>query len=116
MRRRPERQFYFRLAGHLGSSSVEKLLEETSSRELTEWAVYEKVAGPLGGKRIDVAAAQIVAAIYNVNRKKGAPLINPSDLVPKWDDYQSDEDMWAALRSAHEAMGGTTIDAPDTPE
>lgn len=106
MRARPERELYFRLAAHLGMT-VAELLARISSRELTEWAVYERRAGPLGGRRGDIQAAIITAAIYNVNRKKGSKPIDPEKLLPKWDDYQSETDMWDAIRAANADMGGT---------
>ncbi|MBO2530966.1 MAG: hypothetical protein CW348_14160 [Thermobifida sp.] len=109
MRRRPEREFYFRLAGHLGMT-VAELLARISSRELTEWAVYERRAGPLGGRRGDIQAAIVAADVYNVNRKKGAKPVDPEKLLPTWDDYQSDDQMWAAIRQANAAMGGTEAD------
>lgn len=106
MRRRPERQFYFRLAAHLGGMTVKEMLARIDSREITEWMVYEKIAGPLGGKRVDVGAAIVAATVANTNRRKGTKAANPDDFVPKWDDYQSDEDMWAQIREANAAMGG----------
>ena len=109
MRARPEREFAFRLAAHLGMT-VAELLSRISSRELTEWAVYERRTGPLGGRRGDIQAAIVAAAVYNVNRKKGAKAVDPEKLIPAWDDYQSEDDMWAAIRQANDAMGGTVSD------
>ncbi|MDT0305060.1 phage tail assembly protein T [Streptomonospora wellingtoniae] len=111
MRRRPEREFYFRLAGYLGYT-VEELLARISSRELSEWIAFEKRAGPLGQRRGDIHMAVITSAIYNVNRKKGSKAIDPEKLLPKWDDYQSDEDMWAQIRAANAELGGTVADEP----
>lgn len=110
MRRRPERQFYYRLAGHLGYVDVDEMLSRVSSRRLTEWMVYEKVAGPLGGRRGDIHAAIVASAVYNVNRGKGKKAVDPEKLLPTWDDYQSEDDMWAAIRQANDAMGGTEAD------
>lgn len=106
MRARPEREFYFRLAAHLGMT-VAEMLARTSSRELTEWMAYERRAGPLGARRGDIHAAIISAAIYNTNRKKGSRPIDPEKLLPVWDNYQSEDDMWAAIRAANAGLGGT---------
>ncbi|MFJ9558047.1 hypothetical protein ACIRPH_29940 [Nocardiopsis sp. NPDC101807] len=94
------------MAGHL-NMTVAELLARISSRELTEWAVYERRAGPLGARRGDIQSAIVAAAVYNVNRRKGAKPIDPEKLLPTWDDYQSEEQMWAAIREANAAMGGT---------
>ncbi|MEV0237558.1 hypothetical protein [Nonomuraea sp. NPDC050786] len=37
------------------------------SRELTEWQIYERETGPLGGERLDRLAADIVDALIRVN-------------------------------------------------
>lgn len=111
MRRRPERQFYFRLAAHLGTT-VAELLARVSSRELTEWMAYEKISGPLGGRRLDVVAAIVASTVLNTNRRKGTAPIKPDDMIPRWDNFQSDEDVWDAIRKANAAMGGEVTD-PD---
>ncbi len=111
MRRRPTRQFYFRLAAHLGMT-VGELLARVSSRELTEWMVYERVAGPLGGRRGDIQSAIIAATIVNSKRGKGKKAVQPADFMPTFDDFQSDDDMWAAIRETNEALGGT-VREPD---
>lgn len=110
MRARPERKFYFRLAAHLGMT-VTELLARTSSRELTEWQVYEDLTGPLGGRRGDIQAAIVAATIANVHRKQGTKPVDPADLVPQWDIHQSDEDMWDAIRAANVALGGQDTEA-----
>ena len=106
MRARPEREFYFRLAAHLGMT-VAEMLARISSRELTEWAAYERRAGPLGGRRGDVHMAVVSAAIYNTNRKKGSKAIDPEKLLPVWDNHQSETDMWDSIRAANADLGGT---------
>ena len=112
MRRRPERQFYFRLAAHLGGMTVKEMLARIESTELTEWMAYEKISGPLGGRRLDVAAAIISAAVLNTNRRKGTKAVTPDDMLARWDNFQSDEDVWDAIRKANTAMGGTVTE-PD---
>lgn len=108
MRARPEREFYFRLAGHLGCT-VAELLTRISSRELTEWMVYEKLTGPLGGRRLDIAAAIGAAATINANRKRRRPH-RVEDFVPVWSkparQAMSPEEMWAAVRRINAGMGG----------
>jgi hypothetical protein len=59
-----------RLCLELGIPSISELLQRVSSAEITEWMAFEKINGPLGGRRTDYAAALITKAIYDVNTKK----------------------------------------------
>ncbi|MDT3395431.1 hypothetical protein RKE29_01990 [Streptomyces sp. B1866] len=106
--------FYFRLAGHLGCT-VAELLARTSSAELTEWMVYERLTGPLGGRRGDVQAAIVAATVANAQRARGRAL-RPEDFLPVWDKPRAmtPEEMWAAAMQANAALGGTVRPAPAT--
>src|SRR5262245_55035770 len=107
MKARPEREFYFRLAGHLGRS-VAELLSTVSSRELSEWMAYERVAGPLGAHRIDVAGALVAAVVANVNRPSRSKSYDVEDFLPKWEyvapEEMSPDQVWEAVRQAHAAF------------
>ncbi len=67
-----------------------------SSAELTEWAAYEQVAGPIiVHEHIDVAAAIIGTLIARLGGDKRT---RPEDLIPKWGRTKSSlADGWAAL-------------------
>jgi hypothetical protein len=84
------------------------MLAHVSSRELSEWQAYERIAGPLGSRRGDVHAAMVAAAVINSQRTKGRPL-PVSDFIPRWDRRagQSPEEMFRAAMAATIAMGGT---------
>ncbi len=56
-----------------------------SARELTEWAGYELVTGPLGPERLDYLFASLAATVANVNRPKGRALYKLEDFMIKWD-------------------------------
>lgn len=105
---RPTREFYFRLAGHLGYT-VRELLGRIDSRELTEWMAYERLAGPLGGRRLDHAASIIAATVANANKGKGAPR-RPEQFLPAWGRKargpMGPDEMWAAARAANTKLGG----------
>jgi len=58
------------------------MLSRMSARELTEWAAYEQVAGPLGGERADVQAAMTA---YYICSALGAKKLKLDKLLPKWD-------------------------------
>lgn len=36
----PERRLYYDLASHLGYASVNRMLDEMTSQEISEWKVY----------------------------------------------------------------------------
>lgn len=88
--------------------TVGEMLARISSRELSEWAAYEQLTGPLGGRRGDVQAAIIAATVANAQRSKGRALL-PKDFIPKWDKPKAmtPEEMWAAAMQANASLGGT---------
>jgi len=69
---------------------------------------YERVAGPLGGQRIDIGAAVVAATLANINRAKGSRSYDIDDFMPKWRVEESTEmspdDVWAAVERAHRAL------------
>lgn len=69
---------------------------------------YERVAGPLGGKRIDIGAALVSAVLANVNRAKGAPVFQLEDFLPEWGIQpaapMSPDQIWSAVEQAHKAF------------
>lgn len=90
--------------------TVADLLARISSRELSEWMAYERIAGPLGGRRHDVLAGIIAATIANTNRGKGRPPASVSKFVPEWDDHPAPpppEELLAKARQINAALGGT---------
>ncbi|GGQ07796.1 hypothetical protein BKA00_007432 [Actinomadura coerulea] len=91
---------------------VSELLERVSSRELSEWMAYERVAGPLGFDRADVQSAIVAATVANANRGKGKPL-TPADFVPKWDrkPKQTVEEMVQLAYALNAAFGGSVVNA-----
>lgn len=81
--------------------TVRRLLAELDSRELSEWAAYERFAGPLGGARDDIHAAIVATAATNANRTKKDRKAKPADFLTKWDrPPQSVEEQKAIMRSA----------------
>jgi len=73
------------------------MLARVSSSELTEWAAYEQVYGPLGSAHDDVLHALMAALVHNMwaAKGKGKP---PEDFMPQWD--QRKEDVDAKIRKA----------------
>lgn len=91
-------------------------LRGTDSAEITEWAAYERVYGPLGGLRGDYQAAVIAAAISNGFRglagKRGSRKID--GFMLKWDTRKSrveltPEQMLARVRSLNRQLGGKEV-------
>lgn len=60
---------------------MEELLARISSRELTEWAVFEREYGPLGPERGDWQAAVVAHTLATVHGAKNAKL---ADFLPRW--------------------------------
>ena len=53
-----------------------------SARELSEWAAFEKIYGPiLIHERVDIAGALVAAILANINSKRKYEI---SDFLPKW--------------------------------
>lgn len=88
--------------------TVGELLSRISSRELTEWMAYEKIAGPIGPRRGDILAAQIAATIQNVNRPKRRKAVKLADVLLRWDRKEplSPQEMYERVRQINAALGG----------
>lgn len=87
--------------------TVEELLSRISSWELTEWAAYEEVAGPLGPARGDVQAGIVAATVANAHRSKGKKALSPADFIPEWDRRpQTVEDQLRIVLGLNAAFGG----------
>lgn len=116
MKRRPERRFYFRLACHL-HMTVGELLARISSRELTEWMIYEQIAGPLGPARADIHTAMIGSWVVNSQRGKRGPL-PLSKFLPAWFEKpaQTPEEIYRRIQQINAGLGGTDLSAQRTTE
>lgn len=92
--------------------TVGELLRRIDSRELTAWAAYERVAGPLGPERLDILAAIIAATIANANRTKKGKAFKPADFMPNWGQAtraaqpQTEHDHLRLIRGLNRAFGG----------
>ncbi|MGH7341914.1 MAG: phage tail assembly protein T [Candidatus Rokuibacteriota bacterium] len=95
-----------------------ELLARCSASELTEWAAYERIAGPLGAERGDVQAAIVASTIANVNRGKKSRRFMPKDFIPRWDRSGSGARTPEAMRNMLIAMtrrlGGKVLDRGDS--
>ena len=84
-----------------------ELLGRVSARELTEWAAYERVAGPLGPARADFLAT--MTAFYVVSAL-GAKKARLDKMLPSWDRRPQD---WRQIREVFKALtvaNGGTVD------
>lgn len=86
--------------------TVRELLARTDSRELSEWAAYEQVSGPIGPERADLHAAIISSTVANAFSKRK---FAPADFMPKWDraPEQSWQEQLRIVRALNQSMGGT---------
>lgn len=80
--------------------TVEELLARISSRELAEWAAFEREFGPIGLERGDWQAAQITQAVAGDGKARLA------DYVLRWGRRrrQTGQEQLALLRAL--ASGG----------
>lgn len=71
------------------------LRDGLSSRELTEWAAYERVAGPLGAERLDILFAMLAMTIANSQprSRRGGQRYKLSDFLIPWDGRQETDPM-----------------------
>lgn len=84
------------------------MLARVSSSELTEWAAYERVHGPLGQSRDDIHIAMLLAMLHNQWAKKPK---KPEAFLPVWDrPPETDEARRSRLRLWVEMMGGSHVD------
>lgn len=60
--------------------SVERLLREFSSRELSEWAAYYKLE-PFGEDRADLRLSFLTTLMHNLHRKSGVPAFKVEDFL-----------------------------------
>ena len=90
--------------------TVRELLERIDSRELSEWAAYEQVEGPLGGPREDVLAAMIASTVHNAAQTKKGKRVTPKDYLPQWDNRKAQtwEEQLAVVRAINTSLGGSS--------
>lgn len=88
--------------------TVRELLARTTSRELSEWAAYEQITGPLGAPRTDLHAGIVASAV--VNALSGKARAKPIDFIPKWDRQPATpEDLFRKVQQLNRALKGDTI-------
>jgi hypothetical protein len=80
--------------------TVGELLARISGEEITEWAAYERLRGPLGPVRGDWQAAVVASTVYAVMAGKKARRRKLKDFLPKWAG-----DRRASTDEAMEALG-----------
>lgn len=70
--------------------TVQEMLQRISSRELTEWAVYEEKYGILGPQRGDFQAARVAQTVATVNAgSKGGSLTLDKFLI-QWESNDAE--------------------------
>ncbi len=77
-----------------------------SSAEVTEWAGYEGVTGPLGQERDDVLAAMVAFYVVSALSGKKGRRLKLDKLMPRWGRRQRQsadvmEQMAKSLTAAH---------------
>ena len=87
------------------------LLARIDSRELTEWAAYEQVCGPLGPVRGDYNAAVVAATVHNAMAGKKGRRTKLKEFMIDWGARRAQtwEEQLAAVRVMNRAMGGRDL-------
>lgn len=64
---------------------MNRLLQETSSRELSEWMAFDRVE-PIGDRRRDLQAGIVASVMANAyrDRKKRPKPYSPTDFIPDY--------------------------------
>lgn len=73
------------LAAKLGRANVDQLAREITWQQFLEWQTYQQLE-PWGEERADIRAAQITAALYNVNRTKKSKPVKIKDVLLRFGD------------------------------
>jgi hypothetical protein len=93
--------------------TVGDMLARITSTELTEWAVYERLYGPLGQERDDHLTALVSATIANAMRGKKGRRHKLKDFLPAWSGgdkpKQTGKEQLAVLRAMVHKMGGKEV-------
>lgn len=63
-------------------------MRRISAYEFRQWYVYEQCFGPLGGERIDHAAALIAERITNMLRDPSAKPISQDVFLARWNELK----------------------------
>ena len=87
----------------MGWTSVEEGLRNISSRELTEWQLFEKIEGPIDARRTDYNFARLYALIVNIMKKKEDAPVDPIDFMI-WMDEAAKKDLKASVEDDDEAF------------
>lgn len=89
------------------------MLREISSEQLWEWMAFAELE-PFGEDREDYRTGAVVAAIYNVNKKKGSKRLEMSECRPIFGDAKSSGAKitdWRAMKAIHKAMAASNANA-----
>lgn len=88
------------------------MLSRMPAQELTDWAAYEDLTGPLDyGHRADIHAGIIAATIANANRGKKGKRSRPEDFMPQWGGkrQQTPEEQLRIVEQLNAALGGRDL-------
>ncbi len=107
----------------VGTVDVDGLLASMSSSLLDEWKAYS-LLDPFGTRATFYAAAQIVSAIFNTNRKKGGRVISPAEIIPDFvesarkrilheESRQTTQEQLAVVEMLNARFGGRDLRSKD---
>jgi len=77
-----------------------------SSNELAEWMAYYALE-PFGSETKYIGSAIVAATIQNSNRGKNDKVCQPSDFIPEFGKYQSENHQIQIAEAMTMALGGS---------
>lgn len=99
---------WFRLTIALGHKSVRECQQCIDSAEFAEWLAYYSIE-PFGYPMDNLRFGAVVAAIYNVNRKKGATAIKANEVFQARKPISDWQDQLKLVEILNEAFGGKDL-------
>jgi len=96
---------------------VPELLKRTTSRELSEWMLYEGME-PFGEKRADLRAGIVASTIYNLLKGEKAKALAPEDFMPRFEpgtaEGAQEEAQTSRLVDLAQALGAKVVKRGDS--
>jgi hypothetical protein len=87
--------------------TVDQLLSEISSEELSEWMAYYQLE-PFGDERADWRSGMMAATMANLQRSKNRAPYKPEDFMPQYDRPEQEwEEQMDVIQLWHNALSGS---------
>jgi hypothetical protein len=100
----------------LGGMTRDELMQRISSRELTEWQIFESKE-PFGLMASYIGHAITASTVANVNRKKNQKAYKVGDFMPKFEKQaQTVDEMLQVAQALTIGLGGQDLREEQEPD